>query len=85
MIKIPLFLKEIYVEVAEGRDSRMFADVVTLLALNHNAPPELLNAIYKKTVDSNLSPLSRDRKMCCGVIERRACIPSRAAGARFDG
>jgi hypothetical protein len=56
----PKHLEEIYLEVAKVHDSRTFADVAALLALNHNSPPELLTAIYKKTAAANINPINRE-------------------------
>jgi hypothetical protein len=57
----PKRLKEIYQEATRSNDTRMFADVISLLALNHNLSTELLNEIYVKTAQSDLNAISRDR------------------------
>ena len=57
----PKRLKEIYQEATQSHDSRVFADVIVLLALNHNLPPDMLNEIYVKTAQSDLNTISRDR------------------------
>jgi hypothetical protein len=53
-------LKNIYLEVAQSTDTRMMADTMQLLALNLNSPPELLNAIYRKTSTLALDPVNRE-------------------------
>jgi hypothetical protein len=52
-------LNEIFQEALRSTDSRMFSDVVSLLALNHNSPPLLLKQIYIKTAALQLDPISR--------------------------
>ena len=52
-------LNEIFVEAVRSTDPRMFADVVSLLALNQNSPPLLLKQIYIKTAALPLDSINR--------------------------
>jgi hypothetical protein len=52
-------LNEIFQEAVRSTDPRMFADVVSLLALNHNSPSLLLKQIYIKTAALQLDPINR--------------------------
>jgi hypothetical protein len=52
-------LEAIYQEVVLSTDPRMFVDVVSLLAQNRNAPPQLLQQIYAKTSALTVDALSR--------------------------
>jgi hypothetical protein len=56
----PAKLEDIYTEVVQSTDARMQADTMALLALNHNSPPELLNAIYKTTTSLTLDSVNSE-------------------------
>jgi hypothetical protein len=53
-------LKKIYTEVALSHDIKLFDEVLSALALNHHASPELLKVIYASTVNSDLDNVQQN-------------------------
>jgi hypothetical protein len=47
-------LKKIYTEVALSHDVKLYDEMLSALALNHHASPELLKVVYMRTANSDL-------------------------------
>jgi hypothetical protein len=56
----PKQLKKIYLEVAKSSENKILNHLLLPLAKNPHSPPELLQAIYTRTVNSDLDASSRD-------------------------
>ena len=56
----PNQLKRIYTKVALSHDIKLFDEMLSALALNHNATPELLNAVYARAINSNLDSVQQN-------------------------
>jgi hypothetical protein len=53
-------LKRIYTAVALSHDTKLFSEILSALALNQNASPELLRVVYAHTVNSDFDVMQKN-------------------------
>jgi hypothetical protein len=53
-------LKHIYTSVALSHDAKLFDEILSSLALNHNASPELLRLVYARALNSDLDVMQQN-------------------------